>query len=94
MFGDNQSVVTSSTVPQSKLSKRHYALSYHCVKEALAACILSFHHINGVDNPADILSKHWGYSTIWHLLQPIMFYQGDMMALLTATDTPPQTKGE
>ena len=29
MFGDNQSVVTSATVPQSKLNKRHVALSYH-----------------------------------------------------------------
>ena len=30
MFGDNQSVITSSTIPHSKISKRHNApLSYH-----------------------------------------------------------------
>ena len=29
MFGDNQSVVTSSTIPESALNKRHNALSYH-----------------------------------------------------------------
>ena len=31
MFGDNQSVVTSSTIPQSCLNKRHTILSYHKV---------------------------------------------------------------
>jgi len=29
LFGDNQSVVTSSTIPHSLLAKRHNALSYH-----------------------------------------------------------------
>ena len=33
MFGDNKSVVTSSTVPHSLLSKRHNILSYHRVRE-------------------------------------------------------------
>ena len=40
MFGDNKSVVTSSTVPHSLLSKRHNILSYHRVREAIAAKIL------------------------------------------------------
>ena len=43
MFGDNQSVITSSTIPHSTLSKRHNALSYHRVREAIAAGILHFH---------------------------------------------------
>jgi len=33
LFGDNQSVVTSSTLPHSKLNKRHNALCYHKVRE-------------------------------------------------------------
>ena len=38
MFGDNQSVVTtSSTIPHSPLSKHWTALSYHWVREAIAA---------------------------------------------------------
>ena len=37
MFGDNQSVVTSSTIPHSGLNKWHNALSYHRVREAIAA---------------------------------------------------------
>ena len=40
MFGDSKSVVTSSTIPQSILNKRHNMLSYHRVQEAIAAKIL------------------------------------------------------
>ena len=43
MFGDNKSVVTSSTIPQSILNKRQYVLSYHRVREAIDAKILEFH---------------------------------------------------
>ena len=38
-----KSVMTSSTVPHSLLSKRHNILSYHRVREAIAAKILVFH---------------------------------------------------
>ena len=58
MFGDNQSVITSSTLPHSKLAKRHNALAYHRVREAIASVIVDFHEIDGDKNPADILSKH------------------------------------
>ena len=43
MFGDNKSVVTSSTIHQSILNKRQNMLSYHRVREAIAAKILDFH---------------------------------------------------
>jgi hypothetical protein len=65
MFGDNKSVVTNSTVPHSELKKRHVALSYHKTCEAIAAGILTFHHISGALNPTDLLSKHWGFAEAW-----------------------------
>ena len=77
MFGDNESVIKNSTLPNSRLMKRHMALSYHRVREAIVAKILSFHHIPGKENPADILSKHWGYQQIWDLLRPLLFWKGD-----------------
>ena len=77
MFGDNQSVVTSSTVPHSSLNKRHNALSYHRVREAIAAKILGFHHIDGKINPADVLTKHGGYQQHWPLVKPLLFWRGD-----------------
>ena len=84
MFGDNGSVCTNATIPHSPLKKRHHALSYHFVREAIAARILQFHHMPGELNPADILTKHWGYSQIYpKLLRPIMFYAGNTAGLLT-----------
>ena len=77
LFGDNESVVKSCTVPHSALKKRHNALAYHRVREAIAAKILAFIHIPGVLNPADILSKHWGHCQVWPVLRPLLFWHGD-----------------
>jgi len=76
LFGDNQSVVTSSTIPSSVLSKRSSALNYHSVREAVAAKVIRFHHVPGKSNPADILSKHFAYADVRPLLEPIMFWKG------------------
>ena len=82
MFGDNESVVTSSTLPHSVLKKRHVALCYHRVREAIASDMLGFYHIPGQENPADILSKHWGYQQVWPVLRPVLFWSGDTSVLL------------
>ena len=77
MFGDNESVVNSSSRPEAKLHKRHVALSFHRVREAMASDMLSFIHIEGTNNPADILSKNWGHQQVWPLLRTLMFWPGD-----------------
>jgi hypothetical protein len=61
MIGDNKSVVDSSMQVDAKLHKRHAILSFHRVRE----------------NPADILSKHWGYSKVWARLKALFFWVGD-----------------
>jgi hypothetical protein len=38
---------------------------------------MRFHHVRGKPNPADILSKHWDYTSIWKVLKPLMFWQGE-----------------
>jgi hypothetical protein len=58
LFGDNQEVVNNSAIPHATLSKRHNTLSYHRVREAVAAGVLFFYWIDGKLNPADIVSKH------------------------------------
>jgi hypothetical protein len=42
MFGDNEAVVNSSTNFDAKLNKRHSALSFHRVGEAIAAKIIGY----------------------------------------------------
>ena len=72
LFGDNQSVVTSSTIPHSGLNKRHNALSYHRVCEAIAAESLAFIHVDGKLNVADVLSKHCGFQQAWPLIATLV----------------------
>jgi hypothetical protein len=84
LFGDNESVVKSSTLPQSQLGKRHHALAYHFTREAVASKMVTFHHIPSELNVADILSKHWGHSQVYPILKPILFYQGDTLELIEA----------
>jgi hypothetical protein len=79
LFGDNESVVNSSSIPHAKLHKRHTALSFHRVREAIAAKYVSFNFLPGAENPADILSKHWAYSATWKMLQCLLFWEGDPM---------------
>ncbi len=64
-------------IPHIKLHKRHTALSLHRVREAIAGDLIQFYHMNGKDNPADILSKHWAHSITYPNLQPILFWEGD-----------------
>jgi len=75
MFGDNKSVVISSTIPHSKLNKRQNALLYHRVREAIAAKIIDFLHIDGKTNHADVLSKHCGHVNAWPHLKWLLFWQ-------------------
>ena len=82
MFGVNKSDIDSSMFPHAKLHKRWHALSFHCIREAVAAKIIGFYHITGNTNAADLLSKHCGYSQVWHILQLLLFWQGDTALLL------------
>jgi hypothetical protein len=79
LFGDNQSVITSSTIPQSTLNKRHNALSYHRVRECIAMDIITFMHVSGKDNPSDVLTKFLGYTKLRPLIQPLLFWKGETL---------------
>ena len=79
LLGDNKSVVTSSTVPQSMMAKRHTALSYHRVRAAIATGMMVFCHVSGKENPADIMTKFLPYSVSWPLIRPILFWRGETM---------------
>jgi hypothetical protein len=45
-------------------------LSFHRVREAIAAKSIAFFHVDEVRNSADILSKHWDYQQVWKLIRP------------------------
>ena len=77
MCGDNQSVLTNSTVPHSQLNKHHNALAYHRVRKAIVAVVMKFFKIDGKKNPSDILSKHCGHPEAWPHIKTLLFWRGD-----------------
>ena len=75
VFGNNESVMNQTAFPHAKLHKRHNTLSYHRTREAEAAGITRHYWIEGKTNAADILSKHWSYSSVWDSLRPLLFWE-------------------
>ena len=61
LFGNNRSVVTSTTLPHSTLTKCHNILAFHRDREATAAKIMAFYLIQSACNLSDMLSKHWDH---------------------------------
>ena len=51
----------------------------------IAANVLGYYWIDGTATPADIVSKHWSYPQVWHLLKPILFYSGNPGDLINET---------
>src|SRR6478672_9621951 len=73
MFGDNKSVRDQANVPHATLSKRHNALAFHRVREAIAAGVIIFNHIPGAENPADVLTKFLPHVTAMKHLKELLF---------------------
>jgi hypothetical protein len=57
VFCDNKSVVTNCTVPESTLKKKHNAIAYHRVREAVAANTSRIAYVHSKANNMDILTK-------------------------------------
>ena len=57
MLGDNQSVITSCSIPSSNLKKKHNAIAYHRSREAVAAGVVKLKYIKSQYNLTDALTK-------------------------------------
>jgi hypothetical protein len=57
LFGDNLGVIQNASIPDSDLKKKHVSISYHTVRESVAAGIIAPYKLSTKDNFADILTK-------------------------------------
>ena len=57
IYGDNQSVLFNTTIPESTLKRKSQSLCYHFVREGCAKDEWRTCYVNTKDNPADILTK-------------------------------------
>ena len=60
LFGDNQSMITNCTISTNTLKKKHNAIAYHRVREAVAVGVLNLVYVSSQDNVADMLTKPLG----------------------------------
>ena len=74
LFGDNKSVIDTSMYPSYRLKKRSCLLAFHRVREAIACDIVRAYHIDGKENPADILTKHRSSREWYELMKPLIFW--------------------
>ena len=57
IYGDNQSVLFNTTIPESTLKRKSQSICYHFVREGCAKDEWRTSYVNTKDNPADILTK-------------------------------------
>ena len=69
----------------------HFWWELYQVWEAIAAKYISFHWKDGKSNPADILSKHLEFATLWPMLKPILFWRGETATQLKGSERNPST---
>ena len=60
LFGDNLGVIQNASNPEADLKKKHVALSFHFVREAIAAGITAPYWLDGKQNGSDITIKQIG----------------------------------
>ena len=57
IYGDNQSVLANTTIPDSTLKKKSQSKAYHFVHEGVARDEWRTSYVNTHDNKADLLTK-------------------------------------
>ena len=73
VFADNMSVITNSTVPSSTISKKHFTICYHRVRESVAAGVIHIAWVHSSKNLADLLTKPLPAPTRHFLLGQILY---------------------
>ena len=73
MFCDNMAVVKNTSIPESVLAKKHNAINYHIIREAVAAGIIRIGKEDTETNIADAFTKLMNFSRKFQLLRPFMW---------------------
>ena len=60
LLGDNLGVIQNANNPEADIKKKHVAISFHVVREAIAAGIIHPLWLQGEFNTSDMLTKQMG----------------------------------
>ena len=72
LFGDNFGAIQSANIPEGELKKKHVAISYHYVREAIAAKIVNAIWIKTYENWSDLCTKALGKNIFYDLVHDVM----------------------
>ena len=82
VWGDNEIMINSPTVPEDKSHKRHNILSFYYVRSMLSQGYINIQLIISRWNFSDILTKHWSYQSSYHeLTHPVFHHAGNTAAM-------------
>jgi hypothetical protein len=70
---DNETVMKNASIPSSTLQKKHNAICYHYVREAVAAKVMCIAHIPTDENLADMFTKVLGATNLKGFIQKILY---------------------
>jgi hypothetical protein len=70
MYGDNMSVIQSMSVPSSILKKKHNAIAWHRLREAVASGVIDLLHVRSELNLSNALTKGLGPIIYERLVKP------------------------
>ena len=57
IFGDNNTVITNSSVPESTLKKKHHSINYDYVRASIAAGIILIFKVDTGSNLAHLFTN-------------------------------------
>jgi hypothetical protein len=73
IFCDNNGVEQNTSIPESTLSKKHNAINYHIIREAVAAGIICVGKEDMTKNIAEVLTKLIPFTQKYQLLSPLLW---------------------
>ncbi len=73
VFCDNNAVVQNVSIPESTLNKKHNAINYHIIREAVAAGIIRVGKEDTLTNIADVFTKLVPFTRKYQLLSPFLW---------------------
>ena len=71
-------MINSATNPCVRLHKSCNKLSFHFVRNIIAAKYINLQHLRSQFSIADVVSKHWSYQSVYEgFLKPAFYFEGD-----------------
>lgn len=74
IYGDNQSVLCNTALPDSTLKKKSNSIAYLFVREGVAKDEWRTAYVNTHENPADLLTKMLNAGKREHFVQMILHH--------------------